>query len=219
MIPVYQIQRSNGYQAAVLLLDPTKTIGIRSLGDMEKDISTIYIDLKYDDSKNNYIVTQSIALSKSLPFYDWSFPVLSAGSGKVTYSGTIQYKDGTSETIPETEEKSSTILLGGIEDFLEVQIVPDLIDFNMVKLVKVSLSYKDKKIDPATGQVEYDIDENKDLIIKSGSTGLPVWTVKIKDKTKKSYTWQATFFMKDSTTKNTEPLTTSEPTIVLEVPK
>ena len=197
----------------------TKTIGVRSLGDMEKDISTIYLDLKYDDSKNDYIVNQSIALTKSLPFFDWSFPVLSAGGGKVTYSGTIKYMDGTSEDIPETEEKASTISIGEIQDFLEVQLVPDLIDFNMVKLVKVSLSYKDKKIDTATGQVVYDIDENKDLIVKSGSTTLPVWTVKIKDKTKKSYMWQATFFMKDGSTKKTESLTTSEPTIVLEVPK
>lgn len=196
-----------------------KTIGIRSLGDMEKDISIIYLDLKYDDSKNDYIVTQSIALSKSLPFFDWTFSVLSAGAGKVTYSGTIQYKDGTSEDIPETEEKGTTITIGGIQDILEIQVISDLIDFNMVKLGKVSLSYKDKKIDAATGQVVYDIDENKDIIIKAGPASLPVWTVKIKDKTKKSYTWQATFFMKDGTTKKTEPLTSSESTIVLEVPK
>lgn len=197
----------------------TKTIGIRSLGDMEKDISTIYVDLKYEDSKNKYIVAKSIALSKSLPFFDWSFPVLSAGGGKVTYSGIIQYKDGTSEDIPETEEKGNTIGFGGMQDILEIQVLSDLLDLNMIKLIKVSLSYKDKKIDAATGHVVYDIDENKDIIIRSGSTTLPVWTVKIKDKTKKSYLWQATFFMKDGSTKKTEPMTTSEPTIVLEVPK
>jgi hypothetical protein len=197
----------------------TKTIGVRSVGDMDKDISAIYVDLKYDDSKNNYIVTQSFALSKSPSFFDWSFPVLSAGGGKVTYSGTIQYKDGTSENIPETEGKGSTIVLGAIQDVLEVQVVPHLVDFNMVKLVKVSLNYQDKKIDTATEQVVYDIDEKKDFIITAVSTNTLSWTVKLKDKTKNSYTWQATFFMKDGSTKKTEPMTTGETTILLEVPK
>jgi len=43
------------------------------------------------------------------------------------------------------------------------------------------------------------------------------WTVNLKDKSKNSYQWQATFFMKDGSTKKTDSATTSEPTVLPDV--
>jgi hypothetical protein len=90
---------------------------------------------------------------------------------------------------------------------LQVQVLPDLIDFSSVKLVKVSLGYQDQ----ANG-----IDERKDVIFKPDSAAVD-WTVKLKDKSKNSYQWQATFFMKDGSTKKTDSITTGEPTVLPEV--
>ena len=186
----------------------TRTITVRSLGDLEKDINTIFADLKYEDAQNQYVVTQNIALSKARPFFDWAFPVVSAGAGKVTYSATIQYKDGTSETVSK-EISGNVIEIGKIADILEVQVVFDLLDITKVKLAKVSLSYKDEP---------NNIDEKKDFLFKAGSTSPMTWTVKLKDKTKNSYQWQAEFFMVDGTKKSIDLKTGSEPTLLLEVP-
>ena len=174
---------------------------------MDQDITSIFVDLKYEDPANNYVRTESLALNKANPFMDWSIPVISETGGKVTYSGSIQHKDGTTEDIPPTEAKTNTIALGKIPDMLQVQVLPDLIDFSTVKLAKISLSYQDQ----ANG-----IDERKDVIFKPDSAAVD-WILKLKDKSKNSYQWQVTFFMKDGSTKKTDPVTTSEPTVLPEV--
>jgi hypothetical protein len=191
----------------------TKTIGVRSMGDLQADIATIFVDLKYRDADNDYTQNTSIALSKATPFFDWTFPVISETKGKVTYSGNIQFADGRSEEIKEMETTKATILVGKAKEpneFLEVQIVPDLIDFTKVKLVKVSLHY-------------VDLDLRKDVILKKETTTVPPWNIRLQDKTKRSYNWSATFFMMDGRSRTSgttaQPKTSSEPTLVLEVPE
>jgi hypothetical protein len=190
----------------------TKTIGVRSMGDLQSEISTIFVDLKYWDAENQYTQSKSIALSRTTPFSDWTFPVISETKGKVTYSGNIQFADGRMEEIKETETTKSTILVGKAKDpneFLEVQIDPDLIDFAIVKLVKVSLHYVDLNL-------------RKDYILKKDTTSVPPWSIRLQDKTKRTYNWNATFFMTDGTSRPLgtpeQPKTTSEPTLLLEVP-
>lgn len=194
----------------------TKTIGVRAMGDLQTDIATIYVDLKYWDEENQYSQTTSVALSKNSPFLDWTFPVISDIKGKVTYSGNIQFVDGRSEEIKETEATKLTIMVGKAKDpneFLEVQVVPDLLDFTEVKLVKVSLHYAD---------LPNSIDLRKDLILKNATTAIPPWSVRLRDKTKRSYEWNVTFYMTDGTTRqlgtSETPKISTDPTLILEVP-
>lgn len=188
----------------------TRTVGIRAAGNLETEIGTIFVDLRYTDAANGYTQTHSIALSKATPFFDWSFPVISETGGQIVYSGVVQFKDGTSEPIPETTTANNTIRVGKeIADFLEVQIVPDIVDWAQAKLVKVSLHYADQ----ANG-----IDESKDFIFKNGTPGA-TWKQEIKDKTRKQYRWQATFFLNNGAgSRQTQPVVTADPTIILEVP-
>ncbi|AKB48712.1 hypothetical protein MSKOL_2935 [Methanosarcina sp. Kolksee] len=186
-----------------------KVIHIRPVGDMDNDIANIYIDLKYEDTGNDYRTSQSYALNKANPFADWVFPVVSETGGKVTYSGMIQYKNGDLKEIPPTEVKTDSIYPGDYADMLQVQVFPDLIDFSIVKLAKVSLSYQD----PENGIVE-----RKDVIIKPDSENPVDWSVKLKDKNKNAYQWQATFFMKDGSTRKTDLVTTSDLTVLPEAP-
>jgi hypothetical protein len=202
----------NGLSNRLFINDPfseTKTVGIRALGDLDKAVDTIFADFQYLDEANAYSQTTSVALSKSTPFIDWSFPVISATGGKVSYSGTIKYKNGTEENIPQTTAAKDTILIGPrIEDTLEVQVLPDLLDFSQVKLVKTSLKYEDA----GNG-----ISVQKDVIFHKGDAAV-TWSIPLKDKTKKQYQWKAQFFLTAGATKNTDWATTGEPTLVLEVP-
>jgi hypothetical protein len=188
-----------------------RTIGLRGIGNFDTDIDTVFVDLKYEDSANDYVQTKSTALTKSQSFFDWTFPVISATGGTVTYSGTIKYKNGTVEDIPAATAASDTVLVGKkIADSLEISVAPDLVDWGQVKLIKVNLHYKDD----GNG-----LDLHKDLLLKQG-VAPPTWKVDLKDKAKNSFDWQATFYM--ATTPPSErhtPVTTASDTmVVLEVP-
>lgn len=208
----FQVDWKEGRSQQHYINDPfnaMKTVGIRAAGDLDDEIATIFLDLKYVDSTNDYSQTKSVALSKDQPFFDWSFPAIDENLGTTIYAGSIQYKDGTSEPIDEVETTESTILVGKlVQDNLEITIVPDLIDFSEVRLAKLSLRYRDEA---------NDITERKDFILKEGAS-IETWTVELKDKTKIEYEWQVIYFMADSSRKQTEPVTTSDPSIVLEVP-
>ncbi len=108
-----------------------KTVGVRGIGDFAGRIRTIFLDLAYDDATNDYHLTKSIALDANTTFFDWSFPVISETAGVVTYSGNVAHKDGTSEAIDKQTAETNTILVPApVEDFLEVMVVTDLIDWN-----------------------------------------------------------------------------------------
>lgn len=187
-----------------------KTVGLRAVGDLTTRIQSIMVDLVYRDAgNNNYTQTKSMALSRSTPFFDWTFPVIDENAGELKYSATIQYADGTTRDIPETTATRSTIQLGDVvADRLEVTVVPDLIDFAAVKLANVSLRY----VDDGNG-----IDERKDLIFKKGDPA-KVWTVDLKDKAKRDFKWSARYFMVDGTRKEVTDQAGEGESVILEVP-
>ncbi len=153
-----------------------------------------------------------MALGKAQPFIDWTFPVIDDSIGKVTYSGSIQFQDGQVQNIPETVAGKNTIMVGRAKDdseFLSVTLQPDLLDFTKLKLVKVNLHYAD----PA-----HDVDTTKDFILTKNTTTAPVWTVRLQDKAKKGYTYRASFFLLDGTSKSVGPVTTSDSILLLELP-
>ena len=187
-----------------------KTVGLRTVGDLDTKIQSIMVDLVYKDaSNNNYTQTKSMALSKEMPFFDWTFPVIDENAGELKYSGTISYKNGTTQNIPETIADRSTIQLGDvISDRLEVIVVPDLIDFSTVKLVRVSLRYVDEP---------NNVDERKDIIIRPDGQE-QYWTVDLKNKAARDFTWSATFFMADNSQKEITNQPGQGGTVVLEIP-
>ncbi|NER82023.1 MAG: hypothetical protein F6K42_21170 [Leptolyngbya sp. SIO1D8] len=110
----------------------------------------------------------------------------------------------------ETETTENTLLVGKIiQDTLEVTVVPDLLDFSQVRLVKLSLRYADT----ANG-----VNERKDFIFRNGAANMTTWTIELEDKNQLEYTWQAMYFMVDGSRKETDAIATTDPTIILEVP-
>lgn len=188
-----------------------KTIHLRSVGDLQSDISNIFVDLKYVDSANKYTQSNSVALNKGTSFVDWTFPVIDDTAGTVTYSGTVQFQDGQVQTIAETTATKDTIMVGRAKDdteFLNVSVQPDLLDFSKLKLVKVTLHYSDPG---------HELDSTKEFLLKANSSA-PTWTLRLQDKTRRSYEYKATFFLQDGTSRSMGPVTTSEPMLLLEMP-
>lgn len=209
----YEVKDKEQDAPQIYINDPfsaMKTVGLRAVGDLNARIQSIMVDLIYKDAaNNNYTQTKSMALSKATPFFDWTFPVIDENAGEVKYSGTIQYMDGTTQDIPETVAKRSTIQLGDmVADRLEIMVVPDLVDFTKVKLVNVSLHYID-----SANQVE----ERKDLIFKAGEQAKN-WVVDLKNKNAREYKWSARFFMADGTRREITEQPGQGETVILEVP-
>ena len=168
------------------------------------------VDLTYKDAANsNYTQTCSVALSKESPFYDWTFPVIDENVGELKYSGIITFRNGTTEKIKETVADSSTIFVGEtVIGRLEVTVLPELIDFTAVKLVTVALRYVD---------APNDVDVRKSMNFKPGDRE-QLWTVDLKDKTARDFTWSAVFYMTDGSKKTINEQLEQGGTVVLEVP-
>lgn len=187
-----------------------RSVGIRTRGDFETDIDTIFLDLVYEDSANNYRQTKSFAFSKAgKRFDDWTFPTIDEKAGKLSYSGNILGKDGSSAPIPATECATNTILVGrDPPGQLSVELVPDLVDWDKVKLVVVDLAYQDEANNLSFAE---------SVTLRKG-TKPDKWTIALKDKNKKSFKWSAKYFMADGSRKTTPETATTETDLVLEVP-
>src|SRR5205085_1153040 len=105
---------------------------------------------------------------------------------------------------------SMTLTVGELfADYLTVNLVPDLIDWNIVKLVKVALHYSD---------LPNQLDAGEDFIFTKDKKASAAWKLPIKDKTKKSYIYNATFYLMDGSHRSVADTTISDDTIVLELP-
>jgi len=185
-----------------------KTISVRGVGDFATRIQTIFVDLEYVDAKNQYSQTKSQAITSASPFFDWTFPVVSATEGVVSYKATVAYKDGTSINLPKTAAASDTIVLPpATEAFLDVQMVTDLLDWQKVKLGRVSLSYADP---------DNRITEAKDFIFSTTKHDNATWRVELKNKAHDAYTYRVTYYMVDGLQKSVGPKQTEERTLVLD---
>jgi hypothetical protein len=187
----------------------TRVVQLRTRGDFERRIDTIFVDLTYEDEKNGYRQTSSMALSKDKRFADWSFPVVDERAGKITYHAITTFKDGTSSDSGDQPLPSTTLLLGEDTATLTVKLIPDLIDWSAVKLATIELHYTD----PTNS-----IDERESFTFRQGSPEAN-WELAIRDRSKNSYEWTARFFMADGSRKeiaSTGPVTDED--FIIELP-
>lgn len=187
-----------------------KTVAFRAVGDLENDIQSITVDAVYEDPGNNYRQTTRKNLSSDNPAEDWSFPVIDDTIGEVRWSATIAFRNGTMKEMPEVPAKRPTITIGsGTVDFLEVAVVPDLMDWDKAKLVNVALKYADA----ANG-----VNERIEMRFKSGDAEKN-WKVPLKDATRTGYEATITYFLVDGGRKVTVgPTPMTDLSIFLEVP-
>lgn len=186
-----------------------KTVNLRGLG-FQDDVQTIFIDLVYREERNDYEQRKSLTLTSRQQFSDWSFPLVDAKVGELKYTGTIIYRDGSSKSIPETTAQSDTITVGEIvQDILEINVNAFLLDFiDTLRMAVVKLRYDD-----GNGTRE------RKTITFTANRGLESeWVLKIKDREKSSYTWEAVYYLQDRTKVVDGPHKTYDLDLILEMP-
>ncbi|HSX68689.1 hypothetical protein [Nocardioides sp.] len=182
----------------------TRTVQVRGFGDFENHIDAIFLDLSYVDQVNDFTQTKSVTLTKTSTFEDWMFPAILADGGTLTYSGNIRFRDGTVEAIPSTPVEGTTVMVGDVVLFQPISVMADLVDWAVTKLVKVTLHHVEEKLD-----------ETEDLVFKDGTPTPLAWQMPFKDKTKKAYSWKATYFKADGSNASIEGTDVTDETLVL----
>jgi hypothetical protein len=186
----------------------TKVIQLRSRGDFERRIESIFVDFTYVEEANGFRQTPSAVINKENRFMDLSFPAIDETVGKLTYQAITAFIDGSTSDSGIVPVEGRTLILGEKAVTLSVTLVPDLIDWDKVKLATVEIHYDD----------EHGINERETYTFRKGASER-IFELAIRDETKKSYTWSAIFFMADGSKKDSKSagLVESE-TIVIEVP-
>ncbi|MEO5852253.1 MAG: hypothetical protein ABIQ15_07045 [Nocardioides sp.] len=186
-----------------------RTITFRALGDLSSTIANISIQATWTEPTNEYKQETAVNLSIAMPFSEWHFPTIDENDGTLSYRATITKVDGTSKIIEEPDTKGTSIDVGEIiEAFLEVDVVPDLLDWTQVKLVNVSLKYDDDGAD---------VHEAEELLFRQGDT-TKSWRIPIADEAKTGYTAFITYFLIAGDRREVGPTDETKLSVFLELP-
>lgn len=167
----------------------TRTVTVNGLSDFANVVANIFVDLVYEDAENDYRQSQSVVLNGNSPFATWSFPVVKANGGQLTYSGTVAMKDGTTQEIEKQAAEGNMILVPKApEEIMKVEILSDLIDWTASRLLRVTCSYVDQ---------ENGVNENQTFTFNENKTDPQSWHVSLMDASKKAFSYEWTLFQKD----------------------
>ncbi len=181
-------------------------------GSFER-MSQVLVDLDYTDPAHDYRVQKSFQLADPEDAFMFSVPLWDDGPTQFRYRYQVAYRDGHIEEHDwEQADGSTTLLLGEVfADTLEVrEIITDLVDFDNVRLVQLTLRYSD----PANG-----IEDREDFVLSRDRrpANLP-WRVAIKDLALRSYTLTATYFMSDGSRRAQGPMEVADEVVILDLP-
>lgn len=105
-------------------------------------VAAVAGDLVYDDPAHRYRVRESFRLGSLAETAEVSVPVLEGGPETARWEARIHFQDGSARDLGSGEARPGTVWIGGETDFLEVQVLPDLLDFETdVQLAVVTLSH------------------------------------------------------------------------------
>ncbi|MBU2667906.1 hypothetical protein KOI35_30785 [Actinoplanes bogorensis] len=187
-----------------------RRVSVRARGDLTHDVDQIHLDLTYRDEADDYVVTRSVALNAGNPFFDWIFPVITGADGVLSYTGLIVFRSGREEEIADPRVAVSTITVGPPPPGeLEVEVIPDWLDFPLLRLVTVELKYDDD---------DNGIHQHKTFVFR-GNSASQTFHTEIRNESRREYTWTADYFFTGGGRKTVGPKTDETRTaLVLEMP-
>jgi hypothetical protein len=209
----YSVSAKTGRSRTLYINDPfagRKTVKVVGAADFQAKVRMVTLDLAYADEPNHYKQSKSVALTKDTPFIDWSFPVIDADAGDVTYSGQVLLADGTVHEITPTTTGSATIIVPKppVKN-IAIAVITDLIEWTKVKLVQLHVTYTDDPNLASTALTQ--------VFTATKTTGVTL-TIPVFDPSKLTYTYTVTYFLPDGTRKVVGPLDSQDDTILLELP-
>jgi hypothetical protein len=186
-----------------------KTVTFQAVGDLQDDIGDITVQASYEEAGNSYRADFGVTLSgEGKTFETWTFPTVDETKGTLSYTATIGHRDGTSEDVDVPDAKGTRFELGRkFVDKLDVKIVSDLLDWTALRMVNVSLQYL-HSTPPKTD----------DFLFRPTDAEPKLWSVFLPKGQPASYTYTATYFLKDGTRKTDTRDDVTDESLFLEIP-
>jgi hypothetical protein len=167
------------------------TFTVRPQGSFE-GVSGLSGDLTYDDPAHAYRVVRGFLLTSLTDSAEVRIPVFDGAPEVVTWTARLGRADGSSLGLGPGQSGPGTVWVGAEVDFLEVQVLPDLLDFESdVQLAVVQLHYEDT----ANG-----VDETDTFTFSKTSRDGKVWKVARKDPDRDAYDAEIRYIAYDRTT-------------------
>jgi hypothetical protein len=109
------------------------------------DVADISGDLDYVDSEREYTVTQPFRFTELSAEVPLTVGIFEGGPERATWQARLTRKDGSGVALGPGEAEPGTVWVGTDVDFLTVQILAELVDFEQdVQLAVVQLTYVDE---------------------------------------------------------------------------
>jgi len=175
-------------------------------------MSGVFVELAYDDTKNNHRVKKTAQLLSEKDSPVLSIPRWDDGTTKFQYRFRVAYKDGRSEESPWKEADGSSSLAVGelFEETVEVVIKADLVDWSTLRFVLCKLDYFDEA-------ANYRVRD--DFVFTPTQNGDKKWALNLKNRSKRKYSYQAEYALKGQNTKKVDgPRQVDDEIIILEIP-
>lgn len=178
--PVEWAKSSN---STIYIDDPfagTQNYTLLGMG-LDRKTEAIIATLTYTLPEIGYSATKTVTFSDSHRSESWAVPLAAGGVGHMSYTGFIQFTNGSTREIANPKVEGSIVRVGvEKEGVLEVTINAEEVDFeNRLKSAKVSLWYVDS---------ENSVSEKTNFTFKDEDE--EDWSVDLKDSQHKEYKYQ-----------------------------
>ena len=185
-------EKRNTYVAGITVPDLTQgelSVRLTPLLDPAID-KRVYVDIKYTDPGNNFAWKKTIEVTaESKKDVDLQIPLMDTAVDEFEYTLTFVRVDNKIYKKPFPKAKYEQILLKSESTSkLTIEVMPEEIDWDAVRLVSVELLYQDQ---------QNDIQEVVSQTFRKYDQPFE-WTIEIADKSLTRYDWQAIFYMRDS---------------------
>lgn len=169
------------------------TVDVESLLDPTLD-KRAFIDISYVDSDNDYTWEKTVNVLAGADPVEVQIPLMNSRKPEFEYKVTFVRINNETHTKAFPKAKYKRILLEseGTSE-LVIEITPEDINWDAVRLVSVDLLYQD---------IKNDIHETVSQKTLKKYDAPFEWTLQIADKSLTRYQWRATFYMRDSSVGN-----------------
>ena len=165
----------------------TLTFTIRPQGSWD-GVASITGDFVYRDGMNGYEVRKPFSLARADASVDIAVPVLDQGPEEGTWTARVVRTDGSAMPL-QGHATAGTVWVGMEPNYLEITLVPDLVDFTAdVELAVVVLTFRD---------VARDVTESKTFTLSKTSHAQQVWRAPRHDSTLNTFDMDVRFIAYD----------------------
>jgi hypothetical protein len=168
------------------------------------------VECEHRPTGDGPVVREVFPLTAAAPDATWTVGLLADEPATFRYRITSTATDGSVAVHDWVDAAGSqTVAVGSRpQRLLQVTVLPDLLDYAVVKLAQVSLQHAGPVGQPAA----------KNMLFQAGQPGPQAWTLPLEVGDSPAYSWSARFYLADGSRRSIPATDSSESVLILAVP-